>query len=222
MLTEEQAEQIRAKLLEQVEKLPPEKAKGLKEQILAATPEQLEAYVKPQQVSCLFCGIAQGKVETVKVYEDSNLVAFLDITPLHAGQVIIAPKEHYEFLFQVPDQVIWEIIKIMKVITPIIVNITGAQGVSTYFAQGQAAGQTMDHISFNIIPRIEGDKASFAWERNQVEKSELEDVGRKIMEAIAKSLLEEREALERKVREKVEEEKAKAREKPFGFPRRRA
>lgn len=145
----------------------------------------------------------------------------MDINPLHPGQVIVAPKEHHEFLHQIPDQVLWEIMRLIKTITPIIVNSTSAQGVSTYFAQGQAAGQVMDHISFNLIPRFEGDKASFSWERKQVEKSELEEVGHKIAAGLNKVLGEEKEAAEKKIREKLDEEKAKTLEKPYGFPRRR-
>ena len=180
VLTSEQAEQIRGKLLEQIEKLPADQATGLKEQVMAATPEELEKYLQPQ-VSCLFCGIAQGKVETVKIYEDSTTVAFLDITPLAAGQVIITPKEHYEFLFQIPDHTLWNISRLMKLLTPLIVNATSAQGVSTYFAQGGAAGQTIDHLSINMIPRFENDNASFTWERKQADKAVLETAAKSLV-----------------------------------------
>lgn len=223
MISPEQAEQIRKKLLEQVDKLPPEKAKGLREQVLSATPEQLEQYLAPpeERMSCLFCGIAQGKVDTIKVHDGENVLAFLDINPLHPGQIIIVPKEHHEFLFQISDQVVWEIIRLIKVLTPIIVSSTSAQGVSTYFAQGHAAGQVMDHISFNLIPRFEGDKASFAWERNSFEKNDLEEIGKKISDALTKSFNEEREVAEKKIKEEAEKEKEKAGQKPVGFPKRR-
>ena len=229
-LTPEQAEQVRQKLLEQIEKMPAEQAAGLKEQVMAATPEQIEAYLRPQAGGagaeggqgggCLFCGIAQGKVDTIKVYEGRDVVAFLDITPAAAGQTIIVPKEHYQFLFQVPDQTLWELSKTMKTLIPLIVNATSAHGLSVYMAQGHAAGQNMDHLSINLVPRFDEDKAMFAWDRKQAEKKDLDEVAQKIIFGVEKTIREEREAMEKKMREKMEEDKAKASEKPQEFPRR--
>jgi len=205
-ITQEQAEQIRLKLIEQIDKLPADQTARLREQIMAANPEQLEQYLQPQ-VQCLFCGIAQGNVETTKIFEDANVIAFLDITPLAVGQVIITPKEHYEFLFQIPDQVLWSIIKLMKLLTPLIVNVTSAQGVSTYIAQGGAAGQTIDHLSINLIPRFDKDNAEFTWERKKAEKEALETAAQNLMAGINKALKEEREKVEKVLREKMQAQK---------------
>ena len=222
-LNTEQAEQVRGKLLEQVAKLPAEQQDAVKSQIQNATAEQLEAYVKPTDGGgCLFCGIAQGKIDTVKIYEDSSVVAFLDITPAAPGQVIITPKEHYQFIFQIPDQILWEMTKIMKIITPLIVNVTSAKGVSTYFAQGKAAGQAMEHFSINIIPRFDEDKSVFAWDRKEVDKKDLEAVGQKLVEGVQKSLKEERDKVEQKVKEEVQTEEAKKPENPQEYPERKA
>jgi len=206
-LTFEQAEQIRQKLLEQIEKLPAEQQAGLKEQVMGASLEQLEQYIKPttDAGACLFCGIAQGKIETNKIFEDGSVIAFLDQTPSKPGQVILAPKEHFQFLFQIPDHVLWDLVKAMKIITPLVVNATSAEGVSTYFAQGQAAGQMQEHLSINIVPRFEEDKAVFAWGRNPVDKNELEKVAAELREGIEKTLKEEKEKIEKHLRSKMVE-----------------
>jgi len=219
-------EQIRQKLLEQVARLPAEQQAALKEQIMSATTEQLEAYSKPAQEGegggCLFCGIAQGKVKTTKVFEDENVVAFLDITPNTPGQVIIAPKEHIQFIFELSDQVLWNIAKLIKMLTPFIINETKAKGLSTYFAQGPAAGQMMEHLSINLIPRFEDDKAVFAWERKQADPAELEKVAKKISSEIEKSLRQEREKIEQQMRAKMEAERPKSPEELPQSPERKA
>jgi|GEM_PF-100267 len=226
MLSSEQIEKIKEQLLAQIEKLPSEQKESLKEQIVSATPEQIEAFLKQQGGAgeCLFCSIAQGKVETVKVYEDPTILAFLDITPAVAGQVIIIPKEHYQFLFQIPDQTLWDVIKVAKLLMPLVVNATAAQGANIYAAQGSAAGQRMEHFALNLIPRFEGDKAVFGWERKEVKKEELEKVAGKIKEGLEKALQEEKEKIKGKLMEaekkKTVKKEERAEETFEEFPRR--
>jgi len=224
MLTPEQVESIKQQLREQIEKLPEEQQENFMEQIENASPEQLEAFIKQQGQQgaageCLFCGIGKGSVETVKIYEDSVIVAFLDITPSVPGQAIIIPKEHYQFIFQMPDQILWEMVKVMKLITPVIVNVTKAQGISVYIAQGPAAGQRIGHVAINLIPRFEGDKAMFAWERKEAETKELEKAAKEIRTGIEKILAEEKAKVQRKVMESAAPKKE---EKLPEYPRRRA
>ena len=221
MLSPQETEQVRKKLLEQIEKMPKEKVGNIREAVMNASSDELESYVKPQ-VGCLFCGISQGKISTIKVYEDESIIAFLDINPSAAGQVIVIPKEHHEFLFKVPDQVLWEMMRLVKILSPIIIGATSASGLSFYVAQGNAAGQTIDHLSFNLVPRFEGDKASFGWERKSVDKKELEEAAEKISSGLEAFLKEEKE----KTREKIEEEEEKKKEdskiaKSYGLSRRR-
>ncbi|MFC1685810.1 HIT family protein [Nanoarchaeota archaeon] len=232
-LTPEQAEEVRQKLLEQVEKLPEDQRKGLKEQVANATPEQLEAYLKPAGGAeggtggagggeCLFCGIGKGTVDTVKVFEDASIVAFLDITPSKPGQIIITTKAHHQFLFQIPDHDLWNLVKVMKMLMPLLINATSAKGVSIYVAQGQGAGQVMDHISVNLIPRFDDDKAVFAWDRKQAEKGDLEKVGKVISEGVAKSMQEEKQKHESVVREQMSVEKERQTLAATEFPERPA
>jgi len=205
MLTPEQAESVREQLLEQIEKLPEEQKGNLREQVQTANPGQLESFIKQSSggEECLFCGIGKGTVDTVKVYEDTGIVAFLDITPAAPGQVIIIPKEHYQFIFQVPDMVLWDMARIMKALMPIIVNVTKCQGISVYIAQGPAAGQRVGHVAINLIPRFEKDKAMFVWERKDANKEDLEKSAKEIKHSMEKTFAEERDKIVRKVREEI-------------------
>jgi histidine triad (HIT) family protein len=235
MLTPEQAESVREQFLEQIEKLPEEQRAELREQIENATAEQLEAFMKQQSSGqegggeCLFCGIGKGNVETIKVYENNFVVAFLDITPAVPGQTIIIPKEHYQFIFQIPDMILWEMIRIMKMAMPVIVNATKCQGISVYIAQGPAAGQRIGHAAINLIPRFEGDKSAFMWERKEVAKDELEKVAKDIKLGIDKTVSEEKASIEKKVRGETRTAASAAGKIPVPeperlqeFPRRRA
>ncbi|MEM2956202.1 MAG: HIT domain-containing protein [Candidatus Pacearchaeota archaeon] len=203
MLTEEQAKKLKEQLLIQVEKLPEEQRVEWVEWIETASLEDLEEFIRKQGhqgEECLFCGIVKGNIETTKIYENPFVIAFLDITPSVIGQTIIIPKEHWQFIFQVPDQTLWEMTRIMKILMPIIVNVTKCSGINIYVSQGAAAGQRIGHVAINLIPRFEKDKAIFLWERKEVSKDEIEKVAKEIKFSLEKTFAEEREKIAKKIR----------------------
>ncbi len=53
--------------------------------------------------NCIFCKIIKGDIPSVKVYEDENFLAFLDIRPLGPGHTQIIPKKHYRYVWDVPN-----------------------------------------------------------------------------------------------------------------------
>ena len=234
MLTEEQIKSIKQQLKEQVENLPEEQKEGLIGQIDNATSEQLEVFIKqqgsqssegsesPSESSgeeCLFCGIAKGSIDTIKVYEDNFVTAFLDITPSAPGQTIVIPKEHYQFIFQLPDHILWSLIKTVKMLMPLIVNVTKAEGISVYAPQGPEAGQRIGHVAFNLIPRFSGDKAVFAWERKEAPRAELEKIAKEIKKSADKSLEEEKAKIKSRILDETLRNQ-KLSEKPEEMPRR--
>lgn len=225
MLSDEEISRIKEQLKNQIGHLPPEQKEKVAKQIDDASAEQIEALISTKSDECLFCEIGKGNVETVKIYEDAAIVAFLDIAPSIPGQVIISPKEHYQFLFQLPDQLLWDMIRAAKLIMPIIVNITKANGLNLQISQGPGAGQRIPHVTINLIPRAEGDKAVFAWQRNEIKTDELSKIGKLIAAGVTKSLQEERLKLEKKVAEetkvtKKESPKEEQAEQTEEFPRR--
>jgi len=194
-------ENLRKKLLEQIEKLPDKQAKFLREQIERASPEQLEAFIKQKPSECFFCQIISGKIETIKVYEDDDILAILDIYPANPGHLIVIPKKHFQFINEISDSLLNKIFIFVKTIEPILLKVVKAQGASIYMAQGQTAGQNVPHFSVNVIPDV-----SLEWKKKKVEKKELEKIGKELREEAKKNVRENIEA-ERIKKEKEAKEK---------------
>lgn len=192
MLTPEQADQVRKQILEQLSKLPSEQVGNLKSQIENATPEQLEKFISQEggEDKCIFCEIAAGNIETVKVFEDTAIFVMMDINPANLGHVMIIPKQHYQFIFQIPDEVLWDIVRTAKMIIPSLVNIVKAKGFNILISQGNAAQQRVNHFSLNIIPRFDDDKIQLGWERKQM-MDEQKEVAKKLIEIFAKVVEED-------------------------------
>ena len=60
------------------------------------------------------------------------------------------PKQHFQFMNELPNKLLEKLFIFTKLIEPILLEITKAQGISIYIAQGQAAGQTVSHFSINF------------------------------------------------------------------------
>ncbi len=203
-MDKEEIENLRKKLLEQVDKLPEEQASSLKEQIKNASPKQLESFVKQSDKGneCFFCQLVSGKIDTVKIYEDNDILAVLDIYPANPGHLLILPKKHFQFIYEIPDSLLNKLFLFVKTIEPIMIKITKAQGISIYIAQGQAAGQKVSHFSINLVPRFQDDGAGFEWQKKKTEKKDLEKIGKEL-----------REAAEREVKDKIEKKQKEQKKK---------
>jgi len=212
-LDKEQAEQVRKQLLEQVAKLPKEQQGDLKEQIEEASPKELEEFIKQSQGQggkCIFCEIIAGKIDSVKVYEDEDIVAVMEIMPASKGHILVMPRQHFQFIQELPDKVLHKLLYFVKVTTPILTKILDAKAVSIYIPQGVLAGQRIQHFVINLIPRYESDGLVFDWEHKKTEAKELEAIADKIRKStqgeVRKGIAEEQEKYEKQKKVAIESE----------------
>ncbi len=219
MFSDEEAEEIREQLLEQLDNLPEEQqeqAETLKKQIKSANNEQLEQFVRAQQKQhndgeneCIFCQIIEGKLDTIKIYEDSDIIAILDVYPASVGHMLVMPKQHLEKIENISDVLLNKLFVFVKSIMPVFLKVTGAKAANVFVAQGDEAGQRVKHFCINLIPRYGKDKVSFEWNKLKADKKELEKLGEKLRKEAAREIgskLEvEREKIA-KVKKKEEED----------------
>ena len=130
--------------------------------------------------SCIFCRIAQKQAPASYVYEDEHVMAFLDIRPLNEGHTLVIPKEHYETIFEIPEQLIAHLHGIAKRVALAITKATKADGISIIQQNGKAAGQEIFHLHVHVIPRYEGQKLHRFEEISEVDREKLNQVAAKI------------------------------------------
>ena len=106
---------------------------------------------------CPFCDLIAGAAEVSVCYEDSRAIAFLDIQPVNAGHVLVAPREHYESLHDLPHDIAMQLFEIAMRLAPVIRGVSGCDGMNIVVNSGQAAGQDVFHYHVHVIPRREGD-----------------------------------------------------------------
>ncbi len=145
--------------------------------------EELNELKKEQ---CVFCAIAEGKIETFVVYEDSLVKAVLDIKPANKGHVILFPKEHVPLMGMMNEKLISHIFNIANILGKAVFEAVKANGTNIYMANGKAAGQFVDHFLIHIIPRFEKDKVAFSWQGEKVNENEMKEIAKNIKGKILK------------------------------------
>ena len=90
-------------------------------------------------------------------YEDSKVIAFMDIQPVNAGHVLVVPREHYEVLQDIPRRVGAHLYELASRLIPIVQTASGATDMNIVVNSGAAAGQNVMHYHIHLIPRRDGD-----------------------------------------------------------------
>lgn len=107
--------------------------------------------------SCPFCDLIHGAGEVSMCFEDSDVVAFMDIQPVNAGHVLVVPRAHHESLDDIPAGLAMHLFEVAMELAPVVKHVAGADGMNVIVNSGRAAGQDVFHYHVHVIPRREDD-----------------------------------------------------------------
>ncbi len=116
------------------------------------------------QSSCAFCRIARGEVAARLVFEDETSLAFLDHRPVFPGHCLLIPKDHYETLTDLPEDLTGPFFKNAQLLAQAIESGMSAHG--TFVAMNNRVSQSVPHLHVHIVPRLRKDGLKgFFWPR---------------------------------------------------------
>lgn len=110
---------------------------------------------------CIFCKIVNKEIDAHIVYEDDNVLAFLDNNPISLGHVLIVPKKHFVNIYDVEEHSLREVIAVAKKIALIYKEVFGITDLNLLHNAGENGQQVVFHLHFHLIPRKEGDDVDF-------------------------------------------------------------
>ena len=130
---------------------------------------------------CIFCDIIEGKIPSYKVYEDEKVIGILDISQVTKGHCIVMPKKHVANILEADDETANACMHAAKSLAQTVVTKTNANGVNILTNCKEAAGQTVDHLHFHVIPRFdETDAISITF--NESDNKDLDAIHKLITE----------------------------------------
>lgn len=107
---------------------------------------------------CKFCQIINRKIPSWIVYENEKVIAFLPDQLEVYGHTLVAPKQHYSDLYDVPEDILCELIKVSKKITIAYSEKISATGMNLMHASGVDGQQSVFHFHIHLLPRFKDDK----------------------------------------------------------------
>ena len=125
---------------------------------------------------CIFCKLANGVFPTNSIYEDDDFNVILDVGPATKGHALILPKEHYDNLYELPDELAGRAMILAKKLAKKITEKLSADGLNVVQNNGETAGQTVMHYHLHLIPRYKNDGQHILWNPTEPSKEELESV----------------------------------------------
>lgn len=131
---------------------------------------------------CVFCRIVAGVEPASFVYQDDDVVAFLDLFPVIPGHTLVVPRRHADDLLTCPPDLAGRLFAASARVAAAVVAATGAEGFNVWNANGHAAGQTVFHLHLHVMPRFAADEFRLRHPvgRRQAPRSELEAVAARI------------------------------------------
>ncbi len=106
----------------------------------------------------VFCKIIDGEIPCYKLYEDDDVLAFLDISQVTKGHALVVSKKHFENFLSTPQEIMHKVMDVAQRIGQVDIKLLGARGVNILSNCYPAAGQSVMHFHVHVIPRYEEDK----------------------------------------------------------------
>ena len=104
----------------------------------------------------VFARILRGEIPAVKVYEDEKTLAFMDVMPQSDGHTLVIPKEPAENIFDLSPQGAAALIATTQKVAKAVKKGLNVPGIQVTQLNGAAAGQSVFHVHFHIMPRSAG------------------------------------------------------------------
>lgn len=132
--------------------------------------------------NCIFCKIANGEIPSRTIYEDEQFRVFLDLSPAAKGHALIVPKEHYANLYELPEDLAADAMRLAKKEMALMTQKLSCDGFQLVQNNGETAGQTVFHFHLHLIPRYRTDGQKIAWEPGSMSDEELDAVKDQIVQ----------------------------------------
>ena len=123
----------------------------------------------PPHQPTIFDKIIADEIPCHRVYEDDQVLAFLDIGPLSPGHTLVIPKERKAHLHQLSDEASAALGRVLPRLCDAVMKATGATAYNVLQNNGSAAHQVVMHVHFHIIPKVGERGLGIGWNAGKLD-----------------------------------------------------
>ena len=128
---------------------------------------------------CVFCKIIAGEIPSYKVYEDTEILAFLDINPTNPGHTLVVPKRHLVNIEEADEKILSRAMRVVKKVGASLKDNLAVPGYNVQVNNDPTAGRIVPHLHFHVVPRLAEDGLKL-WPQRKYGAGEAEAVLTKI------------------------------------------
>lgn len=125
---------------------------------------------------CIFCKIAEGQIPSYKIYEDELCLAFLDLSQSNIGHTLIVPKQHFDNIITLDNELAGHLFSVTSKITKAISKALNINDFNILNNCGEIAGQSVHHFHIHIIPRKLNDNIKINLSSNELSEKQFIDL----------------------------------------------
>lgn len=129
---------------------------------------------------CVFCKIVKGEIPAYTLYEDDLVMAFLDISQATIGHTLVVPKEHYENIFALNDDIAKHLFATSIKIAKRLKERLDISNLNIINNNGPLAGQTVSHFHIHLLPRYDDDKMVINYSSNKLSTEQFNELLEKL------------------------------------------
>ncbi|MCO6489796.1 MAG: HIT family protein [Phaeodactylibacter sp.] len=130
---------------------------------------------------CIFCRVIEGSLPSSVVYEDEQVVAFMDIMPVNPGHVLVVPRKHCPELQGLDEETGAHLFRVaMRLERALRASGLPCEGTNLLQNNGAEAWQEVMHVHLHVIPRFRGDGVKAQFGQQQAPRADLDQWAEKI------------------------------------------
>lgn len=129
---------------------------------------------------CIFCNIVMGEIPSYTIYEDYDFKVILDAGPVSRGHALIIPKDHYQDLYEIPEEKAAAAMKLAKKMMIKMTDKLGCDGFNVLQNNREMADQSVPHFHVHLIPRYKDGQKLFAYTPLKFTQEEQEETAKLI------------------------------------------
>ena len=136
------------------------------------------------------CDICEMLKHNESIFEDETVAVLMPEQPAAPGHLLLAPKQHFSIVEQIPDKTLAELFSKARIILLALFEGLGAHGTNFIIQNGTAAGQRQPHVIINLVPRWENDNLDVMWHPKQLSEEEMSTVELRLKEEVKNIVFE--------------------------------
>lgn len=135
---------------------------------------------------CAFCRVVAGTLESSRVYEDDEVLAFMDIQPVTDGHLLVIPKRHAPHLADLDERLGMSLFRVgQRLAGALRASGLPCEGVNLFLADGEAAFQEVFHVHLHVFPRTAGDGFRIEADWRERPRAELDETAERVRAGLA-------------------------------------